>query len=366
MLTLKTPIGSRSRNDAIDQAQKALVDIGEPAVEALIAAMEEDLEDYPMRYVIAPLGEIGDPRAVEALLKAVGDPSAAVRSAAVEALGEIRDPRVFEPVVNALGDSDKSVRFYAAMGLGQIGDARAGDALVTALKDPDESVRSWAADSLGVLKDRKAVKALIGVSVEDQAEKVRTAALKALSEIDPEWAQDELAQQQAVSVELEGTALYELLHSGEIYSIALAGTQAKLDYRRGSFGERDGWFLVAPTGLPGLPERRIAIDPDQDPDRVVHQWLEEIPQRQVGLKPEGKIFPLIQSRPDVSYDNPIVIGNLAYLVEDTGGKAWHLRIGVSRDAEQDLVVPASALLSSEAVDSWVLDTIAAVGLSLPR
>lgn len=295
----------------------------------------------------------------------VEDPSHTVRSAAVKALGKIRDPRVFEPVVNALGDSDKSVRFYAAMGLGQIGDARAVDALVTALKDPDETVRSWAADSLGVLKDRKAVKALIGVSVEDQAETVRTAALEALSEIDPEWAQDESAQQQAVSVELEGTALHELLHSGEIYSIALAGTQAKLDYRSGHTGERDGWFLVAPTGLAGRPERRIPIDPDEDPDRVVHQWLEEIPQRQVGLKPEGKIFPLIQCRPDVSYDNPIVIGNLAYLV-DTGDKAWHLRIGVSRDAEQDLVVPASALLSSEAVDSWVLDTIAAVGLNLPR
>lgn len=51
VLTLKTPVGLRSTNDAIDQAQKALVDIGEPAVDALIAAMDEALEAYPMTYV---------------------------------------------------------------------------------------------------------------------------------------------------------------------------------------------------------------------------------------------------------------------------------------------------------------------------
>ena len=55
--------------------------------------------------------------------------------------GESKDPRAVEALVKALKDKDRNVREAAAGSLGRIGDASAVDALLEALKDYDQCVR---------------------------------------------------------------------------------------------------------------------------------------------------------------------------------------------------------------------------------
>src|SRR4051812_45784937 len=82
-------------------AAKALVAMGAPAVEPLIAALKHEVRS--------------------------------VRQAAAEALGHIRDTRAVEPLIAASRDMDRWVRKDAVDALGKLGDPRAVEALVVAL-----------------------------------------------------------------------------------------------------------------------------------------------------------------------------------------------------------------------------------------
>ena len=64
--------------------------------------------------------ELGEP-AVESLIKALNDEDWHVRSGAAEALGEIGDRRAVEPLIEALKDEDGGVRKDAADALGKMG-----------------------------------------------------------------------------------------------------------------------------------------------------------------------------------------------------------------------------------------------------
>jgi HEAT repeat protein len=153
-------------------ATEALVKIGGPAVEPLIAAsIDQDVRKYAAR----ALGRIGDPRAVEPLSAALEDQNGDVRIAAAEALGHIGAPAVeplmaafkrqgvrrwatealvkmggpaVEPLIAAFIDGDQDVRKYAARALGRIGDPRARKLLRVARSDPDQSVRKVATEGL--------------------------------------------------------------------------------------------------------------------------------------------------------------------------------------------------------------------------
>jgi HEAT repeat protein len=100
---------------------------------------------------------------IPALLQALQDSDASVRSSAADGLGPLaaesaEREAVVSALVNALRDSSKDVRFAAANSLGRTGLGRRGaesaqretvvSALVTLLGDPNESVRWAAANSL--------------------------------------------------------------------------------------------------------------------------------------------------------------------------------------------------------------------------
>jgi HEAT repeat protein len=77
------------------------------------------------------LGDIGDTRAVEPLIKELGD----INSAAAEALGKIRDERALEPLIEALVWNEYGGRIdrkYVAEALGQLGDTRAIQPIIEA------------------------------------------------------------------------------------------------------------------------------------------------------------------------------------------------------------------------------------------
>ena len=82
------------------EARLELVQMGEPAVSALIAALQDPSEQ--MRWEAAKaLSEIGDPDAVPALISALEDPSFGVRWLAAEGLIALRE-RGLAPLLEAL------------------------------------------------------------------------------------------------------------------------------------------------------------------------------------------------------------------------------------------------------------------------
>jgi HEAT repeat protein len=207
-----------------EQATKALVQIGMPAIGRLSLALKD--KDADVRQVAAKvLGEIGNTRAVEPLIFALKDSDSAVRIVAIQSLGKIGDAhavqplidalkdevanvrraatnalvridaaRVVEPLIAALKDKDKEVRRVAAQSLGEIGNTRAVKPLITTLKDPDKEVRRAAAQSLGKIGDARAVEPLIAAlkdkdtnplwaELEGKRTSVRLLAARALSRI---------------------------------------------------------------------------------------------------------------------------------------------------------------------------------------
>jgi HEAT repeat protein len=149
-----------------DVAIEGLGQIGSPAVELLIKL----LRDWDVRkYAIAALGKIRDERVLDPLMlqlrndefkddalnalvelgqpalprlaAALKDRDENVRKQAVKALGLIKDVEAIDPLISMLADSDYYIRLMAAAGLEAIGDDRGREAIKPLMKDPDMVVR---------------------------------------------------------------------------------------------------------------------------------------------------------------------------------------------------------------------------------
>jgi HEAT repeat protein len=148
----------------------------------LIRALEYG--DSITRYDAAvALGKIGDRRAVEPLIKALGDINTNVRQAAAWALFKLEDSRAVEPLIKALGDINTNVREAAAWALFKLEDSRAVEPLIKALGDRDSNVREAAALALGKIGDHRAVEPLIK-ALGDRDTNVRQQAALALEGLD--------------------------------------------------------------------------------------------------------------------------------------------------------------------------------------
>jgi len=135
--------------------------------------MPEDAREPDVRMEdldIAGLRKMMEDLDIDELIQALGHSNFFVSSIAAEALGKRGDARAVEPLIKALGDSVEGVRegavytlrnvrteaFYvlgnvranAAIAVGEIGDTRAVEPLIKALSDSDESVREGAAGAL--------------------------------------------------------------------------------------------------------------------------------------------------------------------------------------------------------------------------
>jgi HEAT repeat protein len=166
------------------KAAWALGEIGDNrAVEPLIKALENDSDSGVRLEVALVLGIIDDPRAVEPLIRALeNDSDSYVRILAVGALGNIGDKRAVEPLIRALeNDLYSDVRKPAAVVLGKIGGKRAMEPLIKALEnDSVSSVRRHAADALGEIGDKCAMEPLIKALENDSDSDVRGLAADAL------------------------------------------------------------------------------------------------------------------------------------------------------------------------------------------
>ena len=164
-------------------AAEALGKIGDGrAVEPLIRALNESHDVNVRLQAARALSKIGDGRVVEPLMRALNDEHYAVRSGAAEALGKIDDERVVEPLMRALNDENQFVRSGAAEALDRRGDRRAAEPLMQALSDEYKSVRYHAAKALGKIGDERALEPLIR-ALNDEYGYVRHYAVEALGKI---------------------------------------------------------------------------------------------------------------------------------------------------------------------------------------
>jgi HEAT repeat protein len=164
-----------------EAATHALILIGEPAVEPLIAALRDDLWIVRKNAAWA-LAELRDARAAEPLIAALKDQAWQVRAHAAVALGEQRGAAVAEPLIAALKDESPNVRWFAAASLGQLRDARSVEPLIKALGDENVRVRTYSAASLGQLRDERSILPLVA-ALRDSHPQVRMYAAASLGQL---------------------------------------------------------------------------------------------------------------------------------------------------------------------------------------
>ncbi|HNW34386.1 MAG TPA: HEAT repeat domain-containing protein, partial [Candidatus Ozemobacteraceae bacterium] len=124
---------------------------------------------------------INDPDVIPTLVETLQNPYEveSVRYLAAEALGDSGDERGGEPLLKALKDENVAVRYSAATALSKMRGEQAVVALIDALNDENEFVRSSVAYALGTIGDRRVIEALLG-KVDDTSEVVRFSVGKAL------------------------------------------------------------------------------------------------------------------------------------------------------------------------------------------
>ena len=134
------------------------------------------------------LQRLEDPRASPALQSLVRDPHPYTRALAVRGLGAMREAGGVVPtLVPLITAPDRIVAVEAVRALGRLGDPRATDALLSVVKAPkaDAHVRVEAVTALGAMSGDRVTEVLID-TVTDASSVVRGAALRALSQRDPD------------------------------------------------------------------------------------------------------------------------------------------------------------------------------------
>jgi HEAT repeat protein len=208
----------------------------EKALETLIQVLSTEKDNQIKSHAADAIIKIGSKKAVNLSLRLLSNDSWITRMKAAEILGEIGDTKAVRALIRVLRfEEEASVREWAAIGLGKIKDKRAFKSLSQSLEtESNPNVRKEAAIALGNLKDKSARESLITAIQTDNECQVRWAAISALSKIngDAETKQlirdltDELVniiQKEKDEVKLSAAA--KIL--GEIGNIAAAKTLYK-------------------------------------------------------------------------------------------------------------------------------------------
>lgn len=133
---------------------RLLVSIGAPAVESLIAHVSNPKISY---YALHALGGIGDERAADVFLSTLSGGKIRNRMLAAIFAGEVAGERAIEPLIAALAAAleDRTgvelawVGVPAAKSLGGVGDERAIEPLIAVLRDYNVDLRRNATEALG-------------------------------------------------------------------------------------------------------------------------------------------------------------------------------------------------------------------------
>jgi len=203
-------------HDILRAEGKALEGISPSTVEQLIALLKRKDTFYVRNSSAWALGWLGDKRAVEPLVAALGDAGVVGNAAwlarvqVAVALGRLGDKRAIEPLIRELKRlapsedeerlaqfKNKDVDLFGKLpGLAHIQRRQvvtrldalvkigspAVEPIIGLLKDENAHARSFAAEGLGDLGDKRAVQPLVAL-LKDEDEEVRQSATKALSKL---------------------------------------------------------------------------------------------------------------------------------------------------------------------------------------
>jgi len=129
------------------RATRSLIKLNRAAVTPLVDYLHSAAQRGGVQAIRA-LGDIADPRALEALLAQVTGEN---RAEAFLALGKLKDPRAEQALIAGLADRDWQVRMNAAMALGPLGSPATVGPLRKTLEDEVHVVREWSARSLEMI-----------------------------------------------------------------------------------------------------------------------------------------------------------------------------------------------------------------------
>jgi HEAT repeat protein len=132
---------------------KGSIPMADPDPNTLKFIMSElrDVNKETRRTAVMKLGMMGGETAVRTLIHIVGDwnEDLIVRGRAAQMLGIMGDPRAVDPLIRALNAPGYQAQLHAAEALGKLGNARAVPPLLTVANDPSrDRVRTAARTAL--------------------------------------------------------------------------------------------------------------------------------------------------------------------------------------------------------------------------
>jgi HEAT repeat protein len=135
-----------------DAALDGLVALGDPAVPALVAALNTPDDDRRMR-IVEVFEHTRSPAAVAPLLRLLQTAPPDVRIDAITALAEIGDRRAVQPLQDHYAKDDSpQVRYEVLTSLGRLGDPRSVPLMLDAARNSDQYMRLWSIDALCTMK----------------------------------------------------------------------------------------------------------------------------------------------------------------------------------------------------------------------
>jgi HEAT repeat protein len=172
------------QSEDLEVRRAAVVALGRIGDGGATAALVNMLDEEALAIEAAnALAQIGDPEAVDGLLKLVGNSDASIRQAAVSALNSVIPPSMSGRIIPLLHDSDPNVRESAVKIAGYFGYPEATDALLELSRDPNERVRCAAVEHLPYVEDDRAFAVLVR-AIKAETPTVRAAAARALGTLD--------------------------------------------------------------------------------------------------------------------------------------------------------------------------------------
>lgn len=145
------------------------------AVDALIRAMHDPSGTVRVCVMASALGKLKDPRALSALTEAAFDPvNRDLRLCAIRSLGMIKNPSVVPKLIEALEIRNTPVA--AADAIARMGDERGVNPIIRAAADPN--LRLWMISALGELGSPKAGP-FLRQAEHDEKRSIRNAAIEA-------------------------------------------------------------------------------------------------------------------------------------------------------------------------------------------
>ncbi len=213
---------------------------GKGIFDHLVRALKSNRSSTIRRNAALILGEMGNKKAVDALIRALRDRVISVSSNAAIALGMIGDKRAVTPLIERLESSAWQVRLNAAISLGWIADPGATHSLLGLLRDHHIYVRRGAAFALGQMGDMKLRDTLIQILTDAKEPALESAVVLAslgdlsgyfyLDQPLPETSKDRSSKKSSKKA-VQALRLGNLFYSSSLFPAALAEYRRALAFR---------------------------------------------------------------------------------------------------------------------------------------